>query len=92
MCRCLMLLMLLSVPWSLGAVSSPRETPCNLVTNGLAQQGCCSWHGGICGCMLGRVQCCDGAASPTCRCHEGTESDAEVQMDEPLMAVTGQGA
>lgn len=33
------------------------------------QQGCCSWHGGVCGCSIitGRATCCDGATSG-CRC------------------------
>ena len=32
------------------------------------RSGCCSWHGGVCGCRNGRVVCCDGTLSPTCRC------------------------
>ena len=34
------------------------------------QRGCCSWHGGVCGCdsLSGRVICCDGTLSPTCTC------------------------
>ena len=32
-------------------------------------QGCCSWHGGECGCSNGRDVCCDGSYSPTCTCH-----------------------
>lgn len=35
----------------------------------LAQRGCCSWHGGVCGCTGGRARCCDGKLSPTCGCH-----------------------
>lgn len=33
-----------------------------------ARRGCCSWHGGVCGCdeTTGRVICCDGTLSPTC--------------------------
>ena len=34
----------------------------------LAGQGCCSWHQGQCGCQNGRVVCCDGTLSPSCRC------------------------
>ena len=34
----------------------------------LAKQGCCSWHGGVCGCSNGRVLCCDNTLSPSCRC------------------------
>lgn len=33
------------------------------------RSGCCSWHGGQCGCdSSGRVICCDGTLSPTCYC------------------------
>ncbi len=36
---------------------------------GVNKRGCCSWHGGVCGCSsYGRVICCDGVLSPTCRC------------------------
>jgi len=34
----------------------------------IAKSGCCSWHGGVCGCRGGRAICCDGAASPSCGC------------------------
>jgi hypothetical protein len=32
------------------------------------RRGCCSWHGGVCGCSYGTVTCCDGSYSPSCRC------------------------
>ena len=32
------------------------------------RRGCCSWHGGVCGCKNGRVVCCDGKYSPSCKC------------------------
>jgi hypothetical protein len=32
------------------------------------QSGCCSWHGGVCGCSNGRKTCCDGETSPSCKC------------------------
>jgi hypothetical protein len=35
-----------------------------------AKKGCCSHHGGVCGCTDGRVSCCDGTISPTCRCSD----------------------
>lgn len=35
-----------------------------------AQRGCCSWHGGVCGCYGWRVVCCDGTLSPTCTCNQ----------------------
>jgi len=34
----------------------------------MAKRGCCSHHKGVCGCKKGKVQCCDGTESPTCRC------------------------
>jgi hypothetical protein len=34
----------------------------------VAKRGCCSHHGGVCGCKGGRQLCCDGSLSPTCRC------------------------
>ncbi len=35
-----------------------------------ARSGCCSWHGGVCGCdtSVGRQVCCDGTYSPSCTC------------------------
>ena len=33
-----------------------------------AGQGCCSHHGGECGCVGGRDLCCDHTLSPSCRC------------------------
>lgn len=36
----------------------------------LAGQGCCSHHRGQCGCEGGRVVCCDGSLSPSCRCEK----------------------
>lgn len=32
------------------------------------QSGCCSWHGGVCGCSNGRKVCCDNTLSPSCKC------------------------
>lgn len=31
-------------------------------------RGCCSHHGGVCGCSNGRALCCDGTLSPSCGC------------------------
>jgi hypothetical protein len=30
--------------------------------------GCCSHHGGVCGCSNGTALCCDRTLSPTCGC------------------------
>ena len=38
----------------------------------IARSGCCSWHGGVCDCVLGRVVCCDGTISPSCLCYRET--------------------
>lgn len=32
------------------------------------RSGCCSHHGGVCGCVNGRAMCCDGVLSPSCGC------------------------
>lgn len=32
-------------------------------------QGCCSHHGGVCGCSNGRSLCCDKTLSATCKCN-----------------------
>lgn len=39
-----------------------------------AQQGCCSWHGGIsyCDSSVGSYVCNDGTYSPTCGCYRAT--------------------
>ena len=34
-----------------------------------ARSGCCSHHGGVCGCSGGRQLCCDGSLSPSCTCY-----------------------
>lgn len=41
--------------------AAPAET-------GDAQRGCCSHHGGVCGCSGHTTMCCDGGASPSCQC------------------------
>lgn len=42
-----------------------------ITTKILAQQGCCSYHGGVSGCdsSVGRKVCNDGTYSPTCVCY-----------------------
>lgn len=49
---------------SMGVASSCASIP--------GRQGCCSHHGGVCGCNAGTgmQRCCDGADSPSCRCGE----------------------
>ena len=50
------------------AVPSQERDEAAPADNLLAKAGCCSWHGGVCGCSGGRALCCDGALSPTCGC------------------------
>lgn len=39
------------------------------ISGTISKSGCCSWHGGVCGCSGSRQQCCDGSLSPTCTCN-----------------------
>lgn len=39
------------------------------VFNVFERSGCCSHHGGVCGCSAGRARCCDGTLSPSCGCY-----------------------
>ena len=32
------------------------------------RRGCCSHHGGVCGCGGTKALCCDGTLSKTCGC------------------------
>lgn len=54
-----------------------------------ATSGCCSHHGGVCGCdsSVGRQTCCDGTYSPSCTCLRAavktySQLKAEVQTPE----------
>lgn len=55
---------------SVTEVQQAQEQLCSaeLSMQELEQRGCCSWHGGVCGCSLGTVVCCDGTFSPSCTC------------------------
>lgn len=49
--------------------SAENQCPAEQISIDLfAGQGCCSHHGGQCGCSGGRVKCCDGTLSPSCGC------------------------
>jgi len=67
--RILMLAAILLGP-SVTVDTSTRAAPVAPVVGGYpwAKSGCCSWHGGVCGCRDGRALCCDGALSPSCGC------------------------
>lgn len=54
------------------AVSSPLAYAACDPFDPEARPGCCSHHGGVCGCntSTGMQKCCDGKDSPSCRCGE----------------------
>lgn len=68
---------LVAAAWlSIGSATEPEPQkaacPVNVAAgeNNPAQQGCCSWHDGVCGCSSsGRTECCDGTLSPSCNCN-----------------------
>jgi hypothetical protein len=39
-----------------------------------AGKGCCSHHGGVCGCKGGQDLCCDKTLSPSCTCYTTNKS------------------
>jgi hypothetical protein len=45
-----------------GWISEEHSSP------SVERRGCCSHHGGVCGCEKGRALCCDGRLSPSCGC------------------------
>lgn len=66
-----------SIEKSLKPSQESQQSKCDNNKDGLAEMdikkqlersGCCSWHGGVCGCSSGRVVCCDGKLSPSCGC------------------------
>jgi len=46
----------------------PGEVSGKHIVPSIERRGCCSHHGGVCGCEKGRALCCDGRLSPTCGC------------------------
>lgn len=53
------------------AYSASDRVMCELNSaqqEGVERRGCCSGHGGVCGCSGYRALCCDGAVSPSCGC------------------------
>lgn len=69
------LLLFLMLGFCLGSFASLSK---NLyINNVVAGRGCCSHHGGVCGCQSGRNLCCDGTLSPSCHCYRG-DKDPEI--------------
>lgn len=44
----------------------------------VVKRGCCSSHGGVCGCQNGRSKCCDGTLSPSCQCFRDDVKGFEI--------------
>lgn len=69
-------------------VSIAGQTVCeqaktnDLTEEQVAQRGCCSHHGGVCGCSGGNDICCDGAASPSCGCHASEDMELYLKNHE----------
>ncbi len=76
---------------------TPLETPTTQVnvtapadanTTDWVDRGCCSWHGGQCGCSGGRVTCCDASTSPSCLCQREDPPDrATLTSAKPSLPV-----
>jgi hypothetical protein len=48
--------------------------------------GCCHYNRGVCGCDNGRVRCCDGKVSASCRC--GGPRTRQISIDaRPLVSL-----
>lgn len=46
-------------------VSVARADPSETLREVIYGRGCCSRHGGQCGCRMGNVVCCEGSLSPS---------------------------
>jgi hypothetical protein len=75
-------------PWIVGDdCDLPAVTRAPLL---LVQQGCCSHHDGVCGCLSdGRTRCCDGTASPTCKCSPPPPPPPPADTTPPNTTITG---
>lgn len=62
--------------------SPDSKSKSNLSNEELAQRGCCSHHGGVCGCSGGQDVCCDGDKSPSCGCHSEDVKEF-LKFEEP---------
>lgn len=57
--------------WAALSVSLTAAGPICLSTGApMGKSGCCSHHGGVCGCDGSKQRCCDGTNSPSCMCGE----------------------
>ena len=55
-----------------------------------ATSGCCSWHGGVCGCdtSTGSQLCCDGSDSPSCGCQYIPPKPTPIKTTTPKKDTT----
>ena len=51
-----------------GDLYYPVKEICIANSTDTNRRGCCSHHGGVCGCEGNRAKCCDGSLSPSCKC------------------------
>ena len=63
--RILIAIVFLAMSCSAPKIATPAPLLCDAQYGG---QGCCSHHGGVCGCVGLSVQCCDYSFSPSCQC------------------------
>jgi len=58
--------LLLFVSWSSQAKDEAIRELDIKIENKYTDSGCCSWHGGVCGCnkLTNMKKCCDGTDSP----------------------------
>ena len=66
--RALALLVVFAASATATATAPAPATGDPAIDEGEPRRGCCSHHGGVCGCGGDTLRCCDGTDSPTCEC------------------------
>ena len=69
--------------FGLSAFAAVEQKQCEPVKDTVVQSGCCSWHGGVCGCSGGRALCCDGTPSPSCGCLKDDIKEPTINNQTP---------
>ena len=82
------ILALLSFPLCAEEIKCKGSIFLNFNSQELVQKGCCSHHGGVCGCSGGRQACCDGKLSPSCLCRgedflEVLQEEKDIEVNRP---------
>jgi hypothetical protein len=66
---CLSVLLFFPAYIAMSDLPTPSASCPTPITIDADARGCCSYHGGVCGCSAtGRAICCDGQLSPSCGC------------------------